>query len=120
MAKKLLDDSYSTNDNNIKWFATTINVTDKLYQSNLSSNEFRILFYLLKKIDKNNCITLIQKDIAEEIGSNKYTISRAVSKFKKMDVLRKSGVKLYMFNPYFFYATGATNITFYKNLYNKL
>ena len=120
MVRKLLDDNYLSNENNLKWFATTINAVKKLYLSNLSSNEFKILFYLLKKIDKNNCIRLVQKDIAAEIGSNKYTVSRAISKFKEMDILRKSGVKLYMFNPYFFYSTGATNISFYKNLYNKL
>ena len=48
MVRKLLDDNYLSNENNLKWFATTINAVNKLYLSNLSSNEFKILFYLLK------------------------------------------------------------------------
>ena len=57
---------------NIKWFATTKLGIEELAKNtdfSLTSSDFRLLFYLLSKIDEDNLATLPkQKDISTEIN----------------------------------------------------
>lgn len=116
----LPDETYKKNSNNIKWFATTINACELLATSGLSGNQVRILFTLLNNIDKHNCFYVVQKELAEKIGSKKESVSRAIKAFKDLDIIKKAGVKLYMVNPIYFYQGGRDTIYHLTELYNNL
>ena len=63
---------------NIKWFATTKLGIEELAKNtdfSLTSSDFRLLFYLLSKIDEDNLATLPkQKDISTEINIDRKSV----------------------------------------------
>ena len=66
----------------IKWFATTKLGIEELAKNtdfSLTSSDFRLLFYLLSKIDEDNLATLPkQKDISTEINISVRKISEGL------------------------------------------
>ena len=97
---------------NIKWFATTKLGIEELAKNtdfSLTSSDFRLLFYLLSKIDEDNLATLPkQKDISTEINISVRKISEGLRRLHEAKIIVKSGKpKTYFINPAFFYTGGA-------------
>ena len=92
---------------NIKWFATTKLGIEELAKNtdfSLTSSDFRLLFYLLSKIDEDNLATLPkQKDISTEINISVRKISEGLRRLHEAKIIVKSGKpKTYFINPAFF------------------
>ena len=92
---------------NIKWFATTKLGIEELAKNtdfSLTSSDFRLLFYLLSKIDEDNLATLPkQKDISTEINISVRKISEGLRRLHEAKIIVKScKPKTYFFNPAFF------------------
>ena len=91
---------------NIKWFATTKLGIEELAKNtdfSLTSSDFRLLFYLLSKIDEDNLATLPkQKDISTEINISVRKISEGLRRLHEAKIIVKSGKpKTYFINPAF-------------------
>ena len=92
---------------NIKWFATTKLGIEELAKNtdfSLTSSDFRLLFYLLSKIDEDNLATLPkQKDISTEINISVRKISEGLRRLHEAKIIVKSGKpQTYFINPAFF------------------
>ena len=97
---------------NIKWFATTKLGIEELAKNtdfSLTASDFRLLFYLLSKIDEDNRATLPkQKDISTEINISVRKISEGLRRLHEAKIIVKSDEpKTYFINPAFFYTGGA-------------
>ena len=97
---------------NIKWVATPKKGIEELAKNtdfNLTTSDFRILFYLLSKIDEDNRATIPkQKDISNEINISIRKISEGINRLQKASIIIKSQeAKTYFINPTFFYTGGA-------------
>ncbi|MTB65221.1 hypothetical protein GGG87_09460 [Streptococcus sp. zg-86] len=97
---------------NIKWFATTrIGIEELAKNTNfeLTSSDFRLLFYLLSKIDEDNRATIPkQKDISAEINISIRKISEGLRRLREAKIIVKTDEsKSYFINPAFFYTGGA-------------
>lgn len=97
---------------NIKWFATTrlgIEELAKNISFGLTSSDFRLLFYLLSKIDEDNRATIPkQKEISMEINLSIRKISEGLRRLQEAKIIAKSDEsKTYFINPTFFYTGGA-------------
>ena len=97
---------------NIRWFATTrlgIEELAKNISFGLTSSDFRLLFYLLSKIDEDNRATIPkQKEISMEINLSIRKISEGLRRLQEAKIIVKSDEsKTYFINPAFFYTGGA-------------
>lgn len=96
---------------NIRWFATTRKGIEELSKNTdfgLTSSDFRLLFYLLSKIDEDNRATIQkQEDISKEINISVRKISEGLKRLKNAKIIVKTKeAKTYFINPAFFYAGG--------------
>lgn len=92
------------------WFATTWFATHHILESDLTSPDFKFLFYVLNQMDRNNEITLSKyKELGETLSLGERTVSQSVKRLKDLDIISKtSKPKTFMVNPSFFYTGGAT------------
>lgn len=91
---------------NISWYATTITGATDITKMILSGNEFRVLFYLLSKVDVNNRVKLPKyQDIANDLGTSLPTIKKAMMNLRinKLIVKDTNFSKTIFLNPTFFY-----------------
>ena len=93
---------------NIKWFATTkLGIEELAKNTNfgLTSSDFRLMFYLLSKIDEDNKATVPkQTEISDEINISVRKISEGLARLKQAKIIIKSEeAKTYFINPTFFY-----------------
>ena len=96
---------------NIKWLATTkLGIEELAKNTNfgLTSSDFRLMFYLLSKIDEDNQATIPkQTEISDEINISVRKISEGLSRLKQAKIIIKSEeAKTYFINPSFFYTGG--------------
>lgn len=97
---------------NIKWFATTKLGIEELAKNTdfqLTSSDFRLLFYLLSKLDEDNRATIPkQQDISDEINISIRKISEGLRRLREAKIIVKTDeAKTYFINPTFFYTGGA-------------
>lgn len=104
----------------ITWFATTkagvlelaVNTALKL-----TTSDFRILFYILSKVDFYNKAKLpTQADISTDTNISVRKISEAFRRLRDAKILVKSEeARTYLVNPAFFYACGIYNLKHVQN-----
>ena len=97
---------------NIKWLATTqLGMEELAKHTNfgLTSSDFRLMFYLLSKIDADNQATIPkQTEISDKINISVRKISVGLSRLKQAKIIIKSEeAKTNFINPSFFYTGGA-------------
>lgn len=139
---------------NINWFATTIEGMENLYkcnyskfkgENNLTSSDYRLLFYLLSKIDDNNMAevekyeNIVKKD---KIGLSIRKISEGFKKLIKAEIIIKvktkymdmietttdtgeiknerNVIKTYFINPRYFYTGGKENLINKKKYFDDI
>lgn len=90
------------------WFATTWFATHHILESDLTSPDFKFLFYILNQMDRNNEITLSKyKELSETLSLGERTVSQSVKRLKDLDIISKTcKPKTFMVNPSFFYSGG--------------
>ncbi|QCQ04793.1 hypothetical protein FAX13_09270 [Ligilactobacillus animalis] len=96
---------------NISWFATTKVGMEELAKNidfKLTSSDFRLLFYLLSKIDEDNRATIpTQKIISDEINISVRKISEGLRRLREAKIIVKTvEARTYFINPTFFYTGG--------------
>lgn len=87
----------------IYWGAIILKWFHHLRDSDLSSSDYKVLFYLCEKMEfSRNRIVLRQKEIAQELHMDKGNVSKCISKLceKQFIVKIPSG---FMINPHLFY-----------------
>lgn len=114
--------SYSKKLDNIKWFATTITGIESLANESLglTLSDFKILFYLLSKIDSHNCAKVPnQKEISKELNISIRKISESFKRLKIAKIIVKTdSAKTYLINPNYFYTGGIQYLDEKKELFN--
>lgn len=100
-----------TNPLNIKWFATVSKGIEELAKNTdfqLTTSDFRLLFYILAKINVDNRAVLPkQPEISQEINLSIRKISESLSKLQSAYIIVKTEeTRTYFINPAFFYAGG--------------
>jgi DNA-binding MarR family transcriptional regulator len=102
---------------NIRWFATTKLGIEELAKNtgfSLTASDFRLLFYLLSRIDENNRARVPkQSEISNEINISIRKISEGLGRLKKANIIlnhKDDDSKTYFINPAFFYTGGASVI----------
>lgn len=99
----------------ITWFATTkAGVLELAINTGLklTTSDFRILFYILSKVNFDNRAELpTQAKISEETNISVRKISEAFRRLRDAKILVKSEeARTYFVNPAFFYACGFYNL----------
>ncbi|MCO4595278.1 hypothetical protein Si068_00321 [Streptococcus infantarius subsp. infantarius] len=92
---------------NINWYATKTEGAEELSKTFLTGSDFRLLFYLLSKINDDNQVKLDNyENIGNEIGMTKTTIKKSIMNLKANKIIAKDieEVKTLFINPTFFYA----------------
>ncbi|WP_035619939.1 helix-turn-helix domain-containing protein [Lachnoanaerobaculum sp. ICM7] len=111
---------------NINWFATTtigMNELAKNTDFELTTSDFRLLFYLLSKIDDDNRSKVPKQEIiSNEIGLSVRKISEALRKLQnaKIIIKTKDQARTYFINPTFFYTGGFKVIQEKQDDFNEL
>lgn len=76
-----------------------------LANSGLTQEQYRVLCYLMGKLDFENYIVIKQTQAAKELGINQAHISRAIKKLEELDIVRQGPrggmIKSYQLNPYY-------------------
>ena len=95
-----------TNPLNIKWFATVSKGIEELAKNTdfqLTTSDFRLLFYILAKINVNNRAVLPkQPEISQEINLSIRKISEGLSKLQSAYIIVKTEeTRTYFINPAF-------------------
>lgn len=107
----------------ITWFATTkAGVLELALNTDLklTTSDFRILFYILSKVDFDNRAELPkQADISAETNISVRKISEAFRRLRDAKILVKSEeARTYFVNPAFFYACGVYKLKYVKDVFN--
>lgn len=92
----------------IYWGAIILGWFHHLRDSDLTSSDYRVLFYLCEKMEfTRNRILLRQKEIAQDLHMDKGNVSKCISRLCEKQFIAKvpSG---FMINPHLFYV-GKTN-----------
>lgn len=95
-----------TNPLNIKWFATVSKGIEELAKNTdfqLTTSDFRLLFYILAKINVDNRAVLPkQPEISQEINLSIRKISEGLSKLQSAYIIVKTEeTRTYFINPAF-------------------
>ena len=76
-----------------------------LANSKLTQEQYRVLCYLMGKLDFENYIVIKQTQAAKELGIKQPNISAAIKKLEELDIIcqgpRSGMVKSYQLNPYY-------------------
>lgn len=111
-------------DTNLTWFATTKNFTNKINDSysKFSGLDFKILFYILNKMNYANKVTnFINKDLAKKFGKSEQSISTSITKLRKENIIKRTHNSFeIMVNPEYFYNGGNQLKKFKTNEYQDL
>lgn len=107
----------------ITWFATTkAGVLELAVNTDLklTTSDFRILFYILSKVDFDNRAELPkQAEISKETDISVRKISEAFRRLRDVKILVKSEeARTYFVNPAFFYACGIHKLRHVKDDFN--
>ena len=70
-----------------RWFAMFQDYALRIAQSDLTGEQFKVLFYLFNKLDFDNYIPVKQKDIVDDLKINKQHVSRSVKALKDNDII---------------------------------
>lgn len=89
-----------------------------LSQQDMTGEQYKVLMYLLGKLDWDNYLMLSRQDIAENTGLKPTAVSRAMKRLKELGIIMegpKAGYyKTYRVNPYMMYRGGGKRR--YENL----
>lgn len=87
----------------VNWMAFYQDSLRWLATENLPNEQYRVLLYLLGKLDFENYIRIPQKDVAEALGMKRPAVTRAIGGLLKRDVLARIKIgtaNTYRLNPY--------------------
>ena len=87
------------------WLAMAQNGAERLAQSNLSGNDFKVLMKLLSVLDYENLIQVSQAEIARELNMHRQHVQRSIKRLLDLGIVLE-GVKIgisrsYRLNPNF-------------------
>ena len=85
----------------------------------LTKEAFRVLIFLMARLDFENWIQVTQKEIAEKLNMHKQNISRAISLLESKEIILR-GPKVgrsyaFRLNPYFGWKGKVKNLNDYRN-----
>lgn len=86
------------------WFAVANSALNDLATSKLTGVDFRVLFVCLSKLEWDNHMIIVQKDMAETLGLTSAQVSTSMRKLIDMGVILRQiegGARLYRLNPHF-------------------
>ena len=70
-----------------RWFALFQDYALRIAHSELTGEQYKVLFYLFNKLDFDNYIPIKQKDIVDDLKINKQHVSRSVKALKDNDII---------------------------------
>lgn len=86
------------------WVAVFQDVLSWLAQLSLPQEQYRVLMYLLGKLDFSNYLRITQTDIAKDLDMRQPHVSRAIKALKSLDILAEGphvgNAKTYRLNPH--------------------
>lgn len=89
---------------NIYWAAIIRETFSKLYKDNINGAGYRVFFFLCSEVDiDTNIASCSQKRIAEILGMNKSTVSKAIHLLLDAQYLART-ISGFMINPNLIYA----------------
>jgi predicted transcriptional regulator len=88
----------------------------------LTTEEFKVLFYLISQLEFNsqNLIEINQINIATALDKHKSSISKTIKKLRELNIIAKKEKKIYMFNPRFIFINGTNDIHNYLKNYEDI
>ncbi|MCK2021259.1 MarR family transcriptional regulator [Peribacillus frigoritolerans] len=90
-------------EKNVYWGAFVLGWFEHLQDNELTSSDYKILFFLCQKMNINdNKVYLKQKQIAEDLSMDKGNVSKCIKKLCEKQFVVKSA-NGYMINPHLFY-----------------
>ena len=72
-----------------EWFAMNQAALDAISESDLHGREFRVLFKLLKRLNYENHIPVVQSEIAEELKLDRGDVSKAIKRLLALEVIER-------------------------------
>ena len=62
-------------------------------QSNLTSNDMKVMWAMLARLDYENLIQVNQAEVSEQVGMNRHNVNRSIKKLIELGVILE-GVKI--------------------------
>lgn len=85
------------------WIVTFQTALEWLAEKKLPQEQYRVLMYLMAKLDFSNYLRITQREIAEKLEMKQSSVSRAIKHLIEIDVLatgpRSGTAKTYRLNP---------------------
>ena len=88
-----------------EWFAMFRGCGFQIATSNLTGEQYRVLFYLFDNLNFDNYISIKQKDIVDALHINKHSVSRSIRALKENNIIYEDPMdkNYYKLNPYIGY-----------------
>ena len=98
LRKKIIDKTFGKQE----WFAMFQDYALTIAHSNLTGEQFRVLFYLFNKLNFDNYIRVKQKDIVNELNIKRQNVSRSIKTLKEKDIIYEDPTDkgVYILNPH--------------------
>lgn len=94
MKKKITETTVATFQDGMAWMAK---------QKSMTGEQWRVFAYLVSRLDFDNFLKIVQKDIADELKMNVKAVSRAMRGLRELDIVTVGPMaghgKTYRLNP---------------------
>jgi hypothetical protein len=86
------------------WFAVANDALNQLATSSLTGVDFRVLLMCLSKLQWDNHLIIVQRELADALGLTSAQVSTSMRRLVEIGVIlreRQGGARLYRLNPQF-------------------